>query len=89
MTDVNRFLLGVDLAKSLDFTSFAIIHMAWDRSIMDFRYHLKGLDRIRGVNYPQIVDLIINTVERLKKERNIEKRIKNNLDSLKMKIYFI
>jgi hypothetical protein len=60
--------LGVDLAKSLDFTSFAIIHMAWDRSIMDFRYHLKGLDRIRGVNYPQIVDLIINTVERLKKE---------------------
>lgn len=66
--DINRYLLGVDLAKSLDYTSFAIIHMAWDRSIMDFRYHLKGLDRIRGVDYPQITDLIIKAVGRLKKE---------------------
>lgn len=66
--DVNRYLLGVDLAKSLDYTSFAIIHMTWDRSIMDFSYHLKGLDRIRGVDYPQITDLIIKAVDRLKKE---------------------
>lgn len=68
MSDVNRYLLGVDLAKSLDYTSFAVIHMEWDRSIMEFRYHLKGLDRIRGVDYPQITDLIIKAVERLKKE---------------------
>jgi len=66
--DINRYLLGVDLAKSLDYTSFAIIHMAWDRSIMEFRYHLKGLDRIKGVDYPQITDIIIKAVERLEKE---------------------
>ena len=66
--NVNRYLLGVDLAKSLDYTSFAIIHMEWDRSITEFRYHLKGLDRIRGVDYPQITDIIINAVERLKRE---------------------
>lgn len=66
--DVNRYLLGVDLAKSLDYTSFAIIQMEWDRSITDFRYHLKGLDRIRGVDYPQITELIIKAIERLKRE---------------------
>ena len=66
--DINRYLLGADLAKSLDYTSFAVIHMEWDRSIMDFRYHLKGLDRIRGVDYPEITDLIIRAIERLKRE---------------------
>jgi len=60
--DINRYLLGADLAKSLDYTSFAVIHMEWDRSIMDFRYHLKGLDRIRGVDYPEITDLIIRAL---------------------------
>lgn len=65
---VNRYLLGVDLAKSFDYTSFAIVHMTWDRSIMDFRYHLRGLDRIRGVDYPSIVELIVKAVERLKRE---------------------
>jgi len=64
----NRYLLGVDLAKSLDFTSFAVINMEWDQSSVDFRYHLKGLDRIRGVDYPQITDLIIKAVGRLTKE---------------------
>jgi hypothetical protein len=66
--DVNRYLLGVDLAKSLDHTSFAIVHMEWDRSLQDFRYHLKGLDRVRGVDYPQITDLITKAVDRLKRE---------------------
>lgn len=62
---VRRYLLGVDLAKSLDYTSFAVIDMEWTPEINDFVYHLKGLDRIKGVNYPQITDLIIATIERL------------------------
>ena len=61
-----RFLLGVDLAKSLDFTSLAVIKMDGDQA--DPAYHLLALDRIRGVDYPQVTELIISTVKRLEKE---------------------
>jgi hypothetical protein len=63
-----RYLLGCDLAKSLDFTSFAVIEMIWSQEIRDFVYHLKGLDRIKGVDYPTITDLIIEAVKRLAQE---------------------
>ena len=62
-----RYLLGVDLAKSLDFTSFAVIEMAYEPAVGDYLYHLQGLDRIRGVDYPQIVKLILDTLEHLDK----------------------
>lgn len=65
---VRRYLLGVDLAKSLDYSSFAVIDMEWDLEINDFMYHLKGLDRIRGVDYPKITDLVVATIERLEAE---------------------
>lgn len=61
-----RYLLGVDLAKSLDFTSFAVVHMEFDLKLNDFVYHLVGLDRIRGVDYPKITDLILETAKRLR-----------------------
>lgn len=61
----NRYLLGVDLAKSLDYTSFAVVHMEKDPSVKEFRYHLVGLDRIKGVDYPVIVDLITKAIQRL------------------------
>ena len=60
-----RYLLGVDLAKSLDFTSFAVIGMEYDPQISDFVYHLVGLDRIKGVDYPQITALIMETAKKL------------------------
>lgn len=60
-------MLGVDLAKSFDFTSFAVIHMEFNNEIDDFVYHLVGLDRIRGVDYPQITELILKTAEALHK----------------------
>ncbi len=62
------YLLGCDLGKSLDYTSFAVIEMAYDLTIGDSLYHLIGLDRIQGVDYPVIVDLIEKTIERLEKE---------------------
>ena len=66
--NVRRYLLGCDLAKSLDYTSFAVIDMIWDPELWDFKYHLVGLDRIRGVSYPVIVKLIVDTIERLEAE---------------------
>jgi len=65
---VRRYLLGCDLAKSLDYTSFAVIDMVWTPEINDFMHHLKALDRIKGVDYPKIVELIIATIERLEAE---------------------
>jgi hypothetical protein len=66
-------MLGVDLAKSLDYTSFAVVEMVWSSEIQDFVYHLKALDRIRGVDYPKITDMILATAKRLEEEgrRNI------------------
>ena len=66
-------MLGVDLAKSLDYTSFAVVEMVWRSEIQDFVYHLKALDRIRGVDYPKITDMILATAKRLEEEgrRNI------------------
>jgi hypothetical protein len=65
---IRRFLLGCDLAKSLDFTSFAVVEMEWSGEKKKFEYHLKGLDRIRGVDYPTITALIIAAIKRLEKE---------------------
>jgi len=62
--------LGVDLAKTLDYTSFAIIEMEYQAVLKDYVYHLKGLDRIKGVDYPIIVELLKSTVSRLAKERS-------------------
>ena len=62
-----RYLLGVDLAKSLDYTSFAVIEMAYETAAGDYVYHLQGLDRIRGVEYPVIVRLILDTLKHLDK----------------------
>jgi hypothetical protein len=64
-----RYLLGVDLAKSLDYTSFAVIEMEYRAHIQDYIYHLKGLDRIKGVDYPQITTLVLDTIAALEKER--------------------
>jgi hypothetical protein len=55
----------VDLAKALDFTSFAVIEMVYDGIKGDFMYHLRGLDRIRGVDYPTIVKLIVDAIKNL------------------------
>ena len=63
-----RFLLGCDLAKSLDFTSFAVIDMEKDPKVGDYVYHLVALDRIKGVEYPKITELIISTVHKLAEE---------------------
>ena len=67
-----RFLLGCDLAKTLDFTSFAIIEMEMCLGTGNFVYHLRALDRIRGVDYPKITNLIISAIERLEAESNTE-----------------
>ncbi len=73
MSLIRRYMLGVDLAKSLDYTSFAVVEMVWSSGIQEFVYHLKALDRIRGVDYPKITDMILATAKRLEKEgrRNI------------------
>jgi hypothetical protein len=63
-----RYLLGVDLAKSLDYTSFAVIQMEMDSTIPDFVYHLVALDRIKGVDYPKITDMILSVAKRLYRE---------------------
>ena len=48
--EVKRYLLGCDLAKSLDYTSFAVIEMVYQTQIKGFAYHLRALDRIKGVD---------------------------------------
>lgn len=64
-----RYLLGCDLAKSLDFTSFAVIEMETpEEENSDSTYHLVNLDRIRGVDYPTITELIISAIKRLEAE---------------------
>jgi len=63
-----RYLLGVDLAKSLDYTSFAVVEMTYEPTALDYLYHLQGLDRIRGVEYPQIVKLILDTLKYIDKQ---------------------
>jgi hypothetical protein len=68
ITITRRFLLGVDLAKSFDYTSLAVIEMDRPAGTRDASYHLRALDRIRGVDYPQITKTIISTVKRLDKE---------------------
>jgi hypothetical protein len=71
MTITRRFLLGVDLAKSFDYTSLAVIEMDRPAGTRDAVYHLRALDRIRGVDYPQITETIISTVKRLGTETGI------------------
>jgi hypothetical protein len=61
-----RYFLGCDLAKSLDYTSFAVIEMEWSGE--KFVYHLTCLDRIRGVDYPKITSLIIAAIKKLARE---------------------
>lgn len=68
ITISKRYLLGCDLAKTLDYTSFAVIEMVRDQKVGDFVYHLRGLDRIKGVEYPKITELIISTVHKLTEE---------------------
>ena len=68
---VRRYLLGCDLAKSFDYTSFAVIDMEWTPEINNFMYHLRGLDRIKGVEYPKITELIVSTISRLGEEKDI------------------
>ena len=72
-------MLGVDLAKSFDFTSFAIIEMIYDPKIKDFVYHLLDLDRIRGVDYPKINDIILKTMSKL------DGMVKHVFDTIKLK----
>ena len=64
--NIRRFLLGCDLAKSLDYTSFAVIEMYND--LVNPSYHLRGLDRIKGTDYPKIIKLIVATIKRLNRE---------------------
>ena len=52
----------------MDFTSFAVIEMAYEPTAGDYVYHLTALDRIRGVEYPQIVKLILDTLKYLDKQ---------------------
>ena len=68
------YLLGVDLAKTLDFTSFAVVEMEYQAVLRDYVYHLRGLDRIQGVDYPIIVELIKSTISLLDKERASDTR---------------
>jgi hypothetical protein len=67
MAHDRRYLLGCDLAKSLDYTSFAVIEMVSEPK-QDYLYHLIGLDRVRGVDYPQITEIIIKSIQRLELE---------------------
>jgi hypothetical protein len=67
--EVRRFLLGCDLAKSLDYTSFAVIEMVYETKIKGFAYHLRALDRIKGVDYLKITDLVIASIQRLQNEQ--------------------
>lgn len=70
-----RYLLGVDLAKTFDFTSFAVIEMIRplkDNPKREYVYHLRALDRIKGVEYPAIVELIISTIKRLDREPEVK-----------------
>ena len=72
-----RYFLGCDLAKNLDFTSFAVIEMEIPEAETeepDAIYHLKGLDRIKGVDYPKITELIISTIKRLEEEDGSHRR---------------
>jgi len=72
MPPIRRFLLGCDLAKSLDYTSFAVIEMDSPDDNSDAVYHLVGLDRIQGVDYPTITDLILSTIKRLERETGVK-----------------
>ena len=65
---IKRYLLGCDLAKSLDYTSFSVIEMENDPKVGDYVYHLVALDRINGIEYPKITELIIFTVNKLAEE---------------------
>lgn len=63
--DDSRYLLGCDLAKSMDYTSLAVIKMDFSPEIRDYKYKLVALDRIKGVEYPKITELIVSTVKML------------------------
>lgn len=63
--DDSRYLLGCDLAKSMDYTSFAVLKMERSPEIRDYKYKLVALDRIKGVEYPKITDLVVSTVKKL------------------------
>jgi hypothetical protein len=49
----------------MDYTSFAVIKMSYSGRLKDFEYMLVGLDRIKGVEYPKITELIIGTIKKL------------------------
>lgn len=55
----------MDLAKSLDFTSFAVVEMVYSPVVKDYLYNLQALDRIRGVDYPEITRLILDSLKYL------------------------
>ena len=60
-----RYLIGCDLAKANDFTSFAVVEMEKVPAINDYKYHLLALDRVRGVDYPIIEGTITDLIEDL------------------------
>lgn len=64
-TAENYYLVTCDPARTHDFCAISILYMYFDNNIGDFRYVVQEMDRIRGMEYPVIENVIIGAVNKL------------------------
>jgi len=62
---MKTWLVGVDLAKTQDYTAISIVE-AERVNLGAPVYSILALDRIKGVDYPKIEELLVNTLVRLR-----------------------
>ena len=56
---MTKFFLGVDLGQSQDYTAICVLErLKSEANKKQFTYHLRHLERVRGMPYPSIVDRV-------------------------------
>lgn len=61
----NRYFISGDPAKEADFYALAVIHQEWNNAIGDMTYSVLELDRVKGMDYPEVERIIIKLVNML------------------------
>jgi hypothetical protein len=60
---MTKFFVGVDLGQSLDYTAVSIIErLKSEGAKKEYSYHVRHLERVRGVPYPKIVSSVARMV---------------------------
>jgi len=72
---MTKFFLGVDLGQSQDYTAICVLERlqsSTETRKKQFTYHLRHLERVRGMPYPSIVDRVAQMMRSPKLKGNTE-----------------